>query len=110
LNGDGLQTRDYIYVKDTVDAFVKLSKNDSCRKQVVNVARGQEIAIGDLIRLICRLMSYDGPIEPAPARSNDVRRHYADNTRLKSFIDFSPSPFEQVLPQVIDYYREGGQA
>lgn len=106
-NGDGLQTRDYIYVKDTVDAFVRLSKNDSCRKQIVNVARGTEVTIGDLIQLVCKLMNYVGPVEVGPARSNDVRRHYADNTRLKAFIDFNPSPFEEVLPQVIDYYRKG---
>lgn len=105
-HGDGKQTRDYIYVKDTVDGVVKVSKSPKCRKQIIHVCRGREVEIGRLIRIICDEMGYDGEIDVIPnPRPSDVRRHFASNEKLRSIIDFNPTGLETAIGRVIDWYR-----
>jgi nucleoside-diphosphate-sugar epimerase len=86
IYGDGEQTREFIYVKDTADAVVRLSKDPQSRKQIVHVARGEEVKIRYLVELICKLMGYNGSIQYLPPRPNNVRRHLADVTKLKTFL------------------------
>jgi UDP-glucose 4-epimerase len=105
LFGDGEQTRDFIYVKDTVDAVVRLVKNSECRNQIVHVARGREIRVIDLIQTICRIMGYNGEIKKFPPRPNDVSRHFADTRRLRSYIEFHPIDLENGIEHVIEWYR-----
>jgi len=105
-HGDGKQTRDFIYVKDTVDAVVRVSKTPKCRKQIIHVCRGREVEIGRLIRIICEKMGYNSEIDVIPnPRPKDVRRHYASNEKLKSMIDFDPTDLEAGIGRVVDWYR-----
>lgn len=105
-HGDGTQTRDFIYVKDTVDAIVKLAKS-GFRKGIVNVCRGREVSVGDLLRIIAQVMRWKGEIERVPnPRATDVKRHFADNARLKSIIpDFEPTDLEKAIGHVVDWYE-----
>jgi UDP-glucose 4-epimerase len=105
--GDGLQTRDFIYVKDTCKAAIKMALSDSVKGQVINVASGKETAIKDLINSICRLMGYNGRIVNRPPRPGDVRRHYADITKARKLLSFEPeTSLEDALRIVINWYRE----
>jgi len=56
LYGDGRQTRDFIFVTDTVEAVVRIAKSEETRGRVVNVATGQEVAMVDLMRMIADAM------------------------------------------------------
>lgn len=105
-HGDGKQTRDFIYVKDTVDGVVRVSKNRNSRKQIIHVCRGREIEVGKLIRIICDEMGYDGEIDVVPnPRPTDVKRHFASNEKLKSMIDFRPTDLETAIGRVVSWYR-----
>jgi UDP-glucose 4-epimerase len=105
-HGDGKQTRDFIYVKDTVDAVVRASKSSKCRKQIIHICRGREIEIGELIRIICDEMGYNGEIDVIPnPRPTDVSRHFASNEKLKSIIEFNPINLETAICKVVDWYR-----
>jgi UDP-glucose 4-epimerase len=105
-HGDGKQTRDFIYVKDTVDAVVRVSKKPQCKKQIMHVCRGREVEIGKLIRIICDKMGCNRGIDVIPnPRPNEVRRHFASNEKLKSVIDFSPIDLETAIGKVVDWYR-----
>jgi UDP-glucose 4-epimerase len=105
IHGDGMQTREFIYVKDTVDAVIRLSKKKECLKKIINVARGEEFRVSYVVNLICKIMGYDGPIDFGPARPNDVRRHLADISLMKSIIYFKPTPFERAIPDVVAWYK-----
>jgi UDP-glucose 4-epimerase len=105
--GDGLQTRDFIYVKDTCKAAIKMALNDSLKGQVINIASGKETTIKDLVNNICRLMGYNGRIVYRPPRPGDVRRHYADITKARELLSFEPeTSLEDALRIVINWYRE----
>ncbi len=74
LGGDAIAlgnltpTRDFTYVTDTVDAFVKVVDAESAVGRVLNVGSGREIAIGDLAERIEAVVERRAPIELDPAR------------------------------------------
>lgn len=108
LDGDGTQTRDFIYVDDTVNSaldFYKYFKN--VKGKVVNIAFGEEISMKKLINLICDLMGYKGKIIKNPPRLADVRRLYADTTQAKNILNFSPKiSLESGLKKTIEWYSK----
>jgi UDP-glucose 4-epimerase len=84
--GDGLQTRDFIYVNDVVaaNAFFTLKSQAT---GVFNVARGNQITITDLALTIRKLTTSNSAIEYGPERPSDVKHSVAgtDKTRAAGF-------------------------
>ncbi len=75
--GDGHQTRDYIYVRDVVEAFIAASASDA--DGTYNVGTGVETSVlelGELIGSVC-----ERPFEPemAPPRAGEVQRIAIDS-------------------------------
>ena len=107
LYGDGKQTRDYIFVKDTAEATVRVAKEEKTRGKVINVARGKEIKIGYLIDKIVELMDFKGDIIKELERKSDVRRHFASNKLLKELTGYTPNTsFEDGLKETIEWYKK----
>lgn len=88
--GSGKQTRDFTYVTDTVSGIMKAAESDNLFGQAVNIARGQELAIADIAKLICKETGL--PFKPLmkPPRPNDVMRHYADISKAKNLLSYQP--------------------
>lgn len=105
IHGTGLQSRDFIYVLDTVDAIIKLyplmQKADS-----VNISTDGQISMKDVIYKIANLMEYKGQILNKPARGADVECHNASNAKVKSMIDYQLTSFEDGLAKTIAWYKE----
>lgn len=107
LFGDGQQTRDYIYVTDTVQAALALYKCPQACGQVVNIASGREVSILDLKTKIEHLLGRPVPTRWENARPGDVRRHLADITLLESLLDFKPQvSLDEGLLKTVEFYRE----
>jgi len=106
LFGDGQQTRDYIYVTDTVRAALDLYKCPQARGKVVNIASGQEISIIELKTKIEQILGRTIPFQQQDPRPGDVRRHRADISLLKSLIDFEPRiSIDEGLVRTVEFYR-----
>lgn len=106
LNGDGLQTRDFIYVGDSVESTIKLSKCEEAIGKIINLGSGEEITMKELIEKICKIMQYSGEIESASERPGDVRRLLAGTELAKKLIDFKvKTNFEEGLKKTIDWYK-----
>ena len=104
--GDGLQTRDYIYVDDTVDGILGVYGCERARGKLINIARGKEIRIRDIIEKIAQIMGYRGRIIHEPARPGDVRRHRGDIRLAKRLFDFTPKvDFDEGLLRTVEWYR-----
>jgi UDP-glucose 4-epimerase len=106
LFGDGQQTRDYIYVTDTVQAALDLYKCSQAQGKVVNIGSGQEISIIDLKTRIEYILGKSIPTEHRGPRPGDVRRHLADTTLLKSLVKFEPRvSIDEGLTRTVEFYR-----
>lgn len=105
IHGTGLQSRDFIYVLDTIDAIMKLyplmQKGDS-----VNISTDGQISMKDVIAKIAKFMDYQGEILNKPARDADVECHNASNAKIKSMIDYQLTSFEDGLAKTIAWYQE----
>ncbi|NYG07105.1 UDP-glucose 4-epimerase [Phycicoccus badiiscoriae] len=106
ITGDGEQTRDFIYVKETVDLILRAYEVVESRGLVINVATGIETSINTLVRELLEVLGAENhPIVHTPERAGDVRRHCADITRAKTLLDLHPHPLSKTqLKETIDYY------
>lgn len=107
LFGDGQQTRDYIYVTDTVRAALDLYKCPQARGRVVNIGSGQEISLIDLKTKIEQILGRTIPTQQRDPRPGDVHRHRADISLLKSLIEFEPQiSIDEGLIRTVEFYRK----
>jgi UDP-glucose 4-epimerase len=104
IHGDGMQTRDFIYVHDTVDAAFKLH-GVLPAGETVNISTDNQISVSDLIERIAQEMGYTGPIARKPARPSDVLSHNASNAKVRGLIDYSLTDFGAGLRETLDFYR-----
>jgi UDP-glucose 4-epimerase len=111
IHGTGQQSRDFIYVADTVDAVIKLFAALPAGENV-NISTDNQITIEELIGRICRHMGYGGEIARGEARPADVLCHNASNAKVRTFIDYQLTPFDEGLERTLDWYRSrwGGAA
>ena len=90
VEGDGKQTRDFIYVEDTVRGLILAYEKEASRGKIINLGSGKDIAIQTLLQGICDYMGYTGEWERRPARTSDVRNLCADSKRAKELLGFEP--------------------
>jgi UDP-glucose 4-epimerase len=106
LTGDGLQTRDFVYVDDTVDGLMRFGLSDIARGGVFNLASGRETSMKDIVEGICVHLGYEGEIDWRPERTADVRRHMAGVAKAVATIGpLAPTRLEDGLKRTIDWYR-----
>lgn len=104
LHGDGLQSRDFIYVYDTVDAVVKLY-DKMMAGDSVNISTDNQISVAELLPRICKDMGYTGEIVNKPGRKSDVLCHIASNVKIRSMIDYQLTSFDLGLRDTLAWYR-----
>lgn len=87
-------TRDFNYVKDTVNGFIAAAQSSSAIGQVVNIGSGYEISIGDTVEMIAKIMQRDVSIETEESRlrpkHSEVERLCADNSKAAKLFGWKP--------------------
>jgi len=109
IYGDGTQTRDYMYVKDAVNAYKLILKSyESLLGKAINFGTGKEIAINELAQTILRLCGMKAtPIHTAP-RAGEVKRLCADISLAKKELGFaSKYSIAQGLKEFVQWYKQG---
>ena len=107
VEGDGKQTRDFIYVEDTVRGLILAYEKEASRGKIINLGSGKDIAIQTLLQGICDYMGYTGEWERRPARTSDVRNLCADSKRAKELLGFEPEiGFEEGIQKTLDWYMK----
>ena len=104
--GDGQQTRDFVYVKDVVQANVKAALNPQATS-VYNVANGFSITIKELCELIIDTTGSRSTIQFADPRPGDIKHSLASIEQTKKALDFNPQyDLREGLKQTIEYFME----
>ena len=105
IHGTGLQSRDFIYVLDTVDAIIKLYYKMKTGGSI-NISTDGQITMKDVVSKIVKQMDYKEKILQKAARGADVECHNASNEKIKSMIDYRLTSFEIGLEKTIKLYME----
>ncbi len=88
--GDGEQTRDFTYVKDTAKGTILAALSEKADGQVVNVAGGKRISLNELIRLMAQYMEKDVKPTYADTREGDVKHSLADISKAEELMGYRP--------------------
>lgn len=101
--GTGAQTRDFTWVEDTARGLILAAECDTLVGDRVNLARGQEVSIQQICRLVLEKLDRQDlhPIYIKDGRPGDVERHFADIGKAQRLLDFTPTV---AIDQGIDRY------
>ncbi len=105
--GDGLQSRDFTYVDNVVDANLLAARVEHTAGEVINIACGQSVTVNDTIEVINAAAGKN--IKPiyTDSRTGDVKHSLADISASEKLIGFKPVvPFKQGLQLAINWYRD----
>ena len=102
--GDGRQCRDFVHVRDVVDALMLVS--ESSEQPVYNVGTGQATSINNLIEVLENTGDAPFAIEQRPPWPNDIRTIRADTSRLADEFGFQPQVgLTEGLRETVEYFR-----
>lgn len=106
VNGDGEQTRDYVYVGDVADAIVRGATAVDAGG-VANIGTGAETTVNELYRRLARLAGVDRAAEHAPAKPGEQRRSVLDATRAERLLGWSArTTLDEGLTQTVQWFRK----
>ena len=110
IYGDGSQLRDFVYVDDAAEAFLRAGADEACNGQVLNVGGLEPIAHRDLVQLLvgiagsgrCRFVEW-----PPEKKAIDIGDFYADSTRIDRTLGWKPTvSLAEGLRRTVEFYRE----
>ena len=102
--GDGEQTRDFVFVDDTVHAFSLAAERGS--GAVLNIGTGVETSVNSLYDLMAATVQFDEPPHYAPPRDGDLRRSSLDPKTAQKEISWRPwTSLEEGLKATVDSFR-----
>jgi UDP-glucose 4-epimerase len=106
--GDGLQTRDFTYVANVVEANLLACRSEAAVGQVLNAALGNRISLLDLIGVLNSVLGTDlSPTFDAP-RPGDVRDSQADTALMQTLLGFQTVvDFEEGLRRTVEWFQPG---
>jgi len=108
--GDGTQFRDFVYVDDAADAFLRLAADDSWDGDVFNVGGDEPIRHRELAALLVDVAG-GGHVEfvawPADRKAIDVGSVYVDSTKLREKTGWRPTTgLREGLTRTVAFYRD----
>ena len=110
INGDGEQTRDYVYVGDVADAVVRALIRPAATG-AINVGTSRETSVNEIYRVLARAAKVDRSAEHGPARPGEQRRSALSWERARRVLEWAPStPLDRGLAATVEWARSSGGA
>ena len=109
IYGDGSQRRDFVFVDDAVDAFVRAGADDVCNGEVFNVGGSEPMSHRDLSALLVEIAG-SGRVEyipwPPEKKAIDIGDFYADSSKFTVDTGWTPSvALRDGLERTVAFYR-----
>jgi nucleoside-diphosphate-sugar epimerase len=107
LHGDGLQSRDFSYISNVLDANLRAAEAPNASGKVYNVACGERITLLDLVAKINQLLGTNVQPIHTEARAGDVRHSQADISRARADLGYEPRVgWEEGLQRCVEKFVE----
>jgi UDP-glucose 4-epimerase len=111
VDGDGQQSRDFIFVSDVVAAFLRAAATPGVSGEIFNIGSGCSTTISELAATLTSIMLPDSPVRPIhrAERVGDVRHSRADISKARSMLRFEPAvSLKEGLAKTVAWWREEG--
>jgi UDP-glucose 4-epimerase len=109
VNGDGEQTRDFVYVGDCAHANY-LAVTVDHQPGIYNLGWGRPTSINEIFFALAKATEYPHPIQHGPAKVGETRHIYLDATKAEKELGWTPTlTLEQGLEKTVAYLRDAAQ-
>lgn len=108
INGDGMQSRDFTYIENVIEANLKacLAPHEAAG-QAFNIAFGGREYLIDIYHALTKALGKETEPHFGPDRKGDIRHSNADISKAKKLLGYAPDyDFVKGLNEVIEWYRE----
>jgi UDP-glucose 4-epimerase len=109
LFGDGTQKRDFDYVDDVVDAFLRAGAMEQANGEVFNLGGEAPVSLVDLVKMMIEISgrgSFSLTPFPAERKKIDIGDFYADSRKIQKALGWKPStPLRAGVQRTIEYYH-----
>jgi len=106
VNGDGEQTRDYVYVGDVADAVARAVASVDV-VGIANIGTGAETTVNEIYRRLALLTDVRRAAEHGPAKPGEQRRSLLDTARAKSLLRWSSTTsVDEGLTETVNWFRK----
>lgn len=104
-------TRDYTYIDDVIEAFIKVAESPNSVGEVINIGSNFEISIGDVAKKVIAVMGKNVEIVTDPKRirpeKSEVERLWCDNTKAGKLLGWQPKvSFDEGLKRTIAWISD----
>lgn len=102
---DGLPSRDFINIEDTVEATFRSLKNDLANNEIINVGTGKPTSVLSVAKMLAKMYGKQEKINVSgDFRIGDIRHNFADLSKMKRILNFeSTVSFEQGISDFTDW-------
>ncbi len=104
IYGDGTSQRDYTFISDIIDG-VMAALDRPQGYQLFNLGESRTVTLVDLIAYIEEALGKKALVQKLPEQPGDVRRTYADISKARRLLNYSPSvPIEKGIPLFVEWF------
>jgi UDP-glucose 4-epimerase len=104
INGNGRQTRDFVFVEDVVEANLAMMGQET--QGTYNVGTGVETSINDLFRILVQHTGSTCKEMHGPAKKGEQARSVIDSTKLRQEVSWEPkADLSEGLKKTVEYFR-----
>jgi nucleoside-diphosphate-sugar epimerase len=109
IYGDGMQTRDFTYVDDVVDATLHAMEFEEADGHIFNIGGGKRTTIKDLVNLLIRMLDKEDEISPRfePGYAGDFPHTLADVSKARKILGYEPKvPLQGGIQRFLSWYAD----
>ena len=110
IYGDGLQTRDYIFVEDVLKALILAAENEKSEGKIFFVGSGIETTIRDMAKLVIEIAgkgNYEFVGKSSTLSKTDIKRFATNYSRIRGVLGWNPeTSLHQGITNTVKFYRE----
>lgn len=113
INGDGMNSRDFTYVDNAVQANMLglFAESEDALNNVYNVACGEQTSLNQLVEMLARISGKNISAEYGPERPGDVKHSKADISKISKALGYKPTMlFAEGLEQIYRWYEKQRRA
>lgn len=111
VHGDGLQTRDFTYIDNTVEATLLAAVAPNVSGKVFNVACAEHHSVLDLLKTVKQILGVPIKYVHTAPRAGDARHTQADITLARELLNYQPKvSFEEGLQRTVEWFRNNTSA
>ncbi len=105
INGDGRQTRDYVFIADVVRANVLGLESDFCGE--LNIGTGQEVDVNTLFQRLCQETGSQAPERHGPAKPGEQARSVLNARQARAVLGWEPQvSLADGLHRTVEWFRQ----